>query len=382
MKRIIVCSDGTWNKPGNIDGGFVVRTNVQKIFEVIAKRDGDIPQIKHYDNGVGVIGTAVTRMVTGAMGIGLSDNIVNAYKFIVWNYEPGDEIYLFGFSRGAYTVRSLAGMIRRCGILKKQDLNMIKEAYSFYRDRIINIKTRRQRSQKFIDQNSYPNPQIKLLGVWDTVGALGIPHTSFRMWNLKKYRFHDLTLSSTIKHAYHAMAVDERRGLFNVNLWKRSAHAIENNVEQFVEQRWFPGVHAEVGGGYHEEQLSDLSLIWMIDKVRKAGLCIDMSMAVVNENFPVFLDPDPAGKPHDPLTLIHRFSPIIIRKIDQKSGFNEVIDASVLERMRLVEGYNPINVKKGMEHGIKVVETVKALFFNEQTATEKDKHPKAAKLKG
>src|SRR6185437_13398424 len=137
MKRIIICSDGTWNKPGNIENGLLVRTNVQKIFEVIAKRDGDILQIKHYDNGVGVIGTAVTRAVNGALGVGLSDNIINAYKFIVWNYEPGDELYLFGFSRGAYTVRSLAGMIRRCGILKKQDLCLIKETYDFYRDRSV-----------------------------------------------------------------------------------------------------------------------------------------------------------------------------------------------------------------------------------------------------
>jgi uncharacterized protein (DUF2235 family) len=359
MKRIIICSDGTWNKPGNIDNGHLVRTNVQKIFEVIAKSDGDITQIKHYDNGVGVIGTAVTRAVDGALGLGLSDNIINAYKFIVWNYEPGDELYLFGFSRGAYTVRSLAGMIRHCGILKNQDLCLIKETYDFYRHPSIEHRAGAAKSDAFIAENSYPNPQIKFLGVWDTVGALGIPITSFRMWNRKKYKFHDLTLSSTIKYAYHAMAIDERRGLFDVNLWKQSRHAIENKVEQFVEQRWFPGVHADVGGGYREEQLSDLSLLWMIEKARLSGLNIDMGMAVTNADFPVFLSPDPNGVPHNSVTFIHKFNPLIIRKIGQTSGFNEVIDPSAVERMHKVKGYAPVNVKKAIGHGIKVGEALK-----------------------
>ncbi len=375
MKRIIICSDGTWNKPGNIENGYVVRTNVQKIFEVIAKRDGDILQIKHYDNGVGVIGTAVTRAVDGALGVGLSDNIINAYKFIVWNYEPGDEIYLFGFSRGAYTVRSLAGMIRRCGILKKHDLCLIKETYDFYRDRSVENHPGEIQSEKFIAENSYPNPQIKFLGVWDTVGALGIPHTSFRMWNKKKYKFHDLTLSSTIKFAYHAMAIDERRGLFDVNLWKQSKRAKDENIEQFVEQRWFPGVHSDVGGGYREEQLSDIPLLWMIDNARRSGLNIDMGMAVVNQDFPRFLSPDPLAKPHNSMSFIHKFNPIIVRTIGQKSGFNEVIDASVLERMKLIKGYDPINVKKGISKGIKICETVIHLFEHEIHKHRKAKEP-------
>ena len=354
MKRIIICSDGTWNRPGNTENGFVVRTNVQKIFEVIAKSDGDIKQIKHYDNGVGVLGSAFTRAVNGVFGIGLDDNIISAYKFIVWNYEPGDELYLFGFSRGAYTVRSLAGMIRRCGILKNQDLCLIQEAYHIYRDRSDQSKPGAEWSETFISKNSYPDPQIKFLGVWDTVGALGIPITSFRMWNKKKYRFHDLTLSSIIKHAYQAMAVDEHRGLFDVNLWRQSRHAHENKVEQFVEQRWFAGVHSNVGGGYREEQLSDIPLLWMIDKAKQASLCIDMGMAVTNRDFPVFLSPDPCGREHNSLTFIHKFNRIITRKIGQNSGFNECVDESVIERMHSVEGYNPINVKKAIERGVKI----------------------------
>jgi uncharacterized protein (DUF2235 family) len=363
MKRIIICSDGTWNKPGNIEGGYVVRTNVQKIFEVIAKSDGSIKQIKHYDNGVAVLGTAAARMINGALGVGLDDNIISAYKFIVWNYEPGDELYLFGFSRGAYTVRSLAGMIRRCGILKNQDLCLIQDAYKFYRDRSGINKPGEQQSEQFISINSYPKPQIKFLGVWDTVGALGIPHSSFRMWNKKKYKFHDLTLSSIIKYAYHAMAIDEHRSLFDVNLWKQSRHAVENNVEQFVEQRWFPGVHADVGGGYHEEQLSDIALLWMIDKARQSGLNIDMNMAVTNSDFPVFLSPGINARGHNSMSFIHRFNPVINRKIGQDDSFNEVIDASAFERKIHVKDYDPINVKRAIERGIQTLPTVTELHI-------------------
>ncbi len=364
MKRIIICSDGTWNKPNNIENGFLVRSNVQKIFEVIAKSDGHIKQIKHYDNGVASIGSAFTRAINGAIGIGLEENIINAYKFIIWNYEPGDELYLFGFSRGAYTVRSLAGLIRRCGILKNQDLCLIEEAYSIYRDRSKESNVGEPKSVNFIAQNSYPNPEIKFLGVWDTVGALGIPHTSFRMRNRKRYKFHDLTLSSTIKHAYQAMAIDERRGLFDVNLWKQSKRAIDENIHQHVEQRWFAGVHCEVGGGYHEEQLSDLPLLWMIHNAQHSGLFIDMDLAVTNNDFPVFLAPDICAKPHDSLTFIFRLSSIITRKIGRENGFNECIDASVLERIRQLDGYDPVNVKRAIDRGVKIGETVDLAQIN------------------
>ena len=126
MKRIISCSDGTWNKPNSNDDGKPVRTNVQKIFDYVVKygmRNGErIEQIKNYDEGVGAAGNMFTRMFDGATGKGLDENILQAYKFVSWNYEEGDEIFLFGFSRGAYTARSLAGLIRKCGIIIKNDL--------------------------------------------------------------------------------------------------------------------------------------------------------------------------------------------------------------------------------------------------------------------
>ena len=135
MKRIITCSDGTWNKPSTTQKGKPIRTNVQKIFDLICKRDAqNILQIKYYDQGIGAEGNWFTRTFDGATGKGIDNNIMDAYKFIVWNYEPGDEIYLFGFSRGAYTARSLAGLIRKSGILKKNDLNLLSKAYQLYRN--------------------------------------------------------------------------------------------------------------------------------------------------------------------------------------------------------------------------------------------------------
>lgn len=354
MKRIITCSDGTWDKPGNTDNGKIVRSNVQKIFQVIAKSKDGVKQIKHYDDGVGATGGLLKRLINGATGKGLDDNIIDAYKFIVWNYEEGDELFLFGFSRGAYTARSLAGLIRKCGILKNQDLCLIQEAYDFYRDRSAKSKPGEQQSEDFIKKNSYPAPVIKFIGVWDTVGALGIPLSFFQLWNRQKYRFHDLTLSSIIEHAYQAIAIDERRKLFDVNLWKESKNAIANNKQQHVEQRWFAGVHCDVGGGYHEEQLSDITLLWMIEKAKIAGLGIDLGMAVTNSDFPKFLSPSPVGEQHNSMTLLYRLiSSAIVRKVGQRSGYNECIDNSVFERMNLLDWYKPVNVEAGIKRGVK-----------------------------
>jgi len=355
MKRIITCSDGTWDKPGNTDHGKVVRSNVQKIFQVISKSDDGINQLKHYDDGVGATGTIWKKVIDGATGGGLDANIIDAYKFIVWNYEPGDKIYLFGFSRGAYTARSLAGLIRNCGILKNQDLCLIQKAYDFYRDRSDETKPGSAKSAEFISENSYPNPEIEFIGVWDTVGALGIPLTIFQLWNRKKYRFHDLELSSIIKHAYQAMAIDERRKLFDVNLWKRSAHAKDENIQQFVEQRWFAGVHCDIGGGYIEEQLSDLTLEWMIEKAKFAKLAIDMTMAVTNADFPVFVSPSFNGEKHNSRIGIYLLSPAIVRKIGQLQGYNECIDVSVINRMEILQNdYKPVNVEDGIKRKVPI----------------------------
>jgi len=275
MKKIVVCSDGTWNKPGIKDRGKPVKTNVQKIYEAISPGTAQTPQLKYYGQGVGTGFTLGDMILGGSTGLGIDANIMNAYKFLMWNYEPGDEIYLFGFSRGAYTVRSLAGFIRNCGIMQPGYLHLISEAYNLYRDRssITHPDSDLMKSFKRAYGINQEETFIHFIGVWDTVGALGIPLKWFDIMN-RRYQFHDVTISSQIKYAYHALAVDEKRKTFTPTLWQLSPKAVEDG-SQISEQVWFPGVHSNVGGGYADSGLSDIALQWMIDKARNTGLEFD-----------------------------------------------------------------------------------------------------------
>lgn len=337
MKRIISCSDGTWNKPNSTFEGKTVRTNVQKIFDCINKegtKDGKtIKQIKYYDEGVGAEGNMFTKLFNGATGGGLDENILDAYKFISWNYEVDDEIFLFGFSRGAYTARSLAGLIRKCGIIIKNDLSIFEKAYELYRDTSLSPD-----SQKVVDfrkENSHA-PQIKFIGVWDTVGALGLPLHWLQWHNKKKYQFHDTTLSSIIDHAYHAISVDEKRSTFKPTLWKQSDNVKNRSTAQILEQRWFAGVHSNVGGGYPDEGLSDIALKWMIEKAMDAQLGFNEKL--INE----FLKPNYKGTIYNSKGGIFSFLPSYIRPIDKMIS---IIDKTVEERIEEVKEYKPVNVK-------------------------------------
>jgi uncharacterized protein (DUF2235 family) len=275
MKRIITCSDGTWNRPNELEDGKAVKTNVQKIFDFIEKKDPvkNITQIKYYDEGIGAQGNLLTRMLNGATGKGIDDNIKDIYKFICWNYEPGDEIYIFGFSRGAYTARSLAGLIRKCGIIKVNDLNLINNAYELYRDKDNGPQT--GIAVDFRKLNSHEVSSVKFIGVWDTVGALGIPLNIFQWYNKKRYAFYDTALSSIVEYAYHALAVDEKRKTFVPALWVKSQNNETREFKQVLEQRWFAGVHSNVGGGYPDTCLSDIALKWLFEKASDAGLYMD-----------------------------------------------------------------------------------------------------------
>src|SRR6478736_2800250 len=218
MKRIITCSDGTWNHPGETDRGIIVQTNVEKLHCALTPTGTDgIAQVKYYDPGVGTGYSFADRIAGGATGEGLDKNILDAYKFIVWNYEPGDEIFLFGFSRGAYTARSLSGFIRYCGILKPEYLSIADEAYQLYHDKTQYTGPDSDVSLAFRTRYSYETG-IRFIGVWDTVGALGIPLNIFKTHDAEKYQFHDVTLSSQVDFAYHALAIHERRRLFEPTL--------------------------------------------------------------------------------------------------------------------------------------------------------------------
>lgn len=335
MKRIITCSDGTWNRPNITEDGVIIKTNVQKIFDCIEKRDlgNDTIQLKYYDEGVGAQGNLLTRMLNGATGKGIDTNIVDAYKFICWNYEPGDQIFLFGFSRGAYTARSLAGLIRKCGIIKVNDLNLIGDAYKLYRDKSVGPND--SIPAKFRKKNSHDVASIRFVGVWDTVGSLGLPLGALQWYNKSRYTFYDTTLSSVIEHAYHALAVDEQRKTFAPTLWTRSKNNTAD-VKQILEQRWFPGVHSNVGGGYADSGLSNIALKWLFRKAVDAGLCVDPGFNDLPDEYTAQLYNSRSG--------LFRFLPkkqreIIVDNIDS------FVDDSVYRRMELMgDAYRPTNV--------------------------------------
>ncbi|POY36334.1 hypothetical protein C3K47_11340 [Solitalea longa] len=273
MKRIIICCDGTWNEPGTVDKGEAVRTNVQKIYESVAQHDDSgIAQLKYYISGVGTSGWLVNKIMGGATGEGIDNNIKEAYKFLIGNYEKGDEIYLFGFSRGAYTARSLAGLVRNSGVLKPEYFNKVDEAYKLYRSKSKKKDPDSEDAVFFKNNFCIEEPFIKFIGIWDTVGALGVPLYLFKWFN-RKLEFHDVTLSSKVLFAYHALAIDERRKAFAPTLWEQSKTvANDPSHPQKLEQVWFPGVHSNVGGGYKESGLSDITLKWMIEKAKGATL--------------------------------------------------------------------------------------------------------------
>ncbi len=278
-KKLVIFCDGTWNEP--IERG----TNVMRTMQATANEDlhGN-PQVLHYIAGVGTRGGE--KVAGGVFGRGISENIADAYSFIVSNYEKDDEIYLFGFSRGAYTARSIAGLVHNFGILKRYKLYLVREVYDHYKKPDAAWKPGGDESKKFREENCHPYPaNIRFLGVWDTVGALGAPYGELTGWLVDKLfgcSFHDVTLSDSVQSAYHAMAADERRWPFRpTNIDLTAAHRARNDENMareggfpLYEEKWFPGVHSDVGGGYKEYGLSDGALEWMVGRARQNGLNI------------------------------------------------------------------------------------------------------------
>jgi uncharacterized protein (DUF2235 family) len=306
MKRIIICCDGTWNTPDTEFGGQPVMTNVVKIARAVLPASADgARQIMYYDKGVGTRGSRIRRIIDGATGRGLSENMLNAYRFLIRNYEPGDEIYLFGFSRGAFTVRSLAGMIRNCGILCRNAENKVNQAFDIYSSRRFDTHPRMIEATMFRKTYSVSDLiPIKFMGVWDTVGALGNPLLLNGIFT-ERYSFHDHKLSSKVEHAYHAVAIDEKRRHFQAALWEKDPA----DTHQTMEQVWFVGVHSNVGGGYTTTGLSDIALEWMAGKAESAGLALDQ----------LSYHPDYLQKPADSRTGLYKLVPPYYRKIDRFS---------------------------------------------------------------
>jgi uncharacterized protein (DUF2235 family) len=340
MKRAIVCSDGTWQK---ITSPYP--TNVMKIAQSLAT---DPDNLVFYGEGVGV-GNFIDRIMGGAFGWGIDKNIQDAYRFLCLNYRQGDEIYLFGFSRGAYTVRSLVGLIRAVGILPRQGVRKIPLAYKVYQDakgKYVgqgettreNIKLREldelMKFRQSLDREYGSDYQeivpITLLSCWDTVGSLGIPRMPWlpfdRIIN-KKYQFHNTKLSSTIAHALHAVAIDEHRKVF-LQTPMQPAQAGQ------VAEVWFPGGHGAVGGGTKATSLlSNAALLWTIESIEKLGLGLKFDRTKIEDG--IATDPHTRFGGGWKLPFSTR-----LRAIPAGATFH----ASVFDRWQLDRHYRPQNL--------------------------------------
>jgi uncharacterized protein (DUF2235 family) len=351
MKRLAIFCDGTWNSADQAANGVPSPTNVVKLALRVAKRDRDMAQVVYYDQGVGT-GNSLDKLTGGAFGKGLNDNLHGAYRFLMLNYEMGDQIYLFGFSRGAYTVRSLAGMVRKCGILHRRASDRYHDAIAIYSDLHhpdADIPRNFRRAHSIAGDGGIP---IRMIGVWDTVGALGIPVRGLRWLTADTYRFHDVELSGSVERAYQALAIDERRAPFEAARW---TYKPKNG--QVVEQVWFCGVHSDIGGGYPRERqhglLSDFTLTWMRDKAIAGGLAIDPE---ADAAFPP--QADHRGTLHNSKTGLYRLTPGIDRVIglaaeekaqpDEKSTLadpSQHLHESVYKRWDDDPEYRPKNLR-------------------------------------
>lgn len=327
-KSLIICCDGTWNRP-DAGGG---ATNVTKMARAILPRGKDNePQLVYYDEGVGT-GNSVDRWLGGAFGIGLGANVQQAYRFLALNYEPGDQIIMFGFSRGAYTVRSLAGLVSLVGLLRKGDLDQMPAVWSYYRT------PPADRRVDFIDARwiGERRPEISLIGVWDTVGALGIPGNVLGKIGRRRHEFHDVTLGKKIKHAYQALAIDEPRNIYSPAVWNTSTAA----EGQMIEQMWFAGAHSNVGGGYPDPVLSDQAFLWMISKARTL---LEFDEEYLERRVEKLTADEARGRLIDPRTGIWRGLPRIHRTIgsDRSEAVHPSAVARYGARNKLPPAYEP-----------------------------------------
>jgi uncharacterized protein (DUF2235 family) len=340
-KRLVVCCDGTWNRPDQLDNGVAAPTNVSKLALAVARQDDDgKDQRVFYQPGVGT--RRWERLRGGAFGLGLGRNVRECYRFLVEYYEPGDELYFLGFSRGAFTARSTVGMVRNSGILRSEHLDRVNDAYRLYRSKEDPTRPDGLEAQMFRRMFAHPETTIRFVGVWDTVGALGIPIDGVRVPLLaKRWSFHDTRLSRSVQFAYQALAIDEQRGPFEPTLWEQHEEA----KDQTLEQVWFAGVHSDVGGGYSEPALAEIPLLWMRDRAAATGLAFVRDRLVPagdaldeeKRHLGIQVAPDALGTAHKSRTGFYR----LLRRCRRPIQGDEVSVASSAIRRRDESKYNP-----------------------------------------
>jgi len=328
-KRIVICADGTWNRPEK-DLKKDFPTNVLKLARAIKPTAADgTPQQVFYDWG---IGSYHDEAVAGATGKGLHKNVMDDYRYVVQNYSPNDEIYLFGFSRGSYTIRCLCGLINNCGILKRPDAKLIQKAFNIYKSSSKDYAPEGEKSKAFRRDHSHQSRKIKFVGVWDTVGAMGIPISFLGLFD-DKDEFYDTKLGRNVEFARHAMAIDEHRRDFEPTIWLP-----RENVD--IKQVWFAGAHSNVGGSYKPDKdgslLSDISLKWMIKEAKSTGLSLEPHL--VNR-----LNDNPLATLHNSRRSFYRVKKKHYRPIAHEKGA-VLIHQSVKNRYDNDSNYRPKNL--------------------------------------
>jgi hypothetical protein len=357
-KNIVICSDGTGNTAIKGRG-----TNVFKLFEAIDlvghhTRPQLTPQIAFYDDGVGTEDFKPVKVFAGITGYGLSRNVKHLYKALCRVYDPGDAIYMFGFSRGAFTVRTLAGLVGTCGVLDVGKLDTayslqvaVSAAYKTYRRKyrtalatLLLGKPRPEGIASFREahclEGSVP---IEFIGVWDTVDAVGLPFHLSDVVNkvLYRFKFPDRTLSKDVKKACHALAIDEERHSFHPLLWDE-----QQEVPGRIEQVWFAGAHSNVGGGYPKQGMSLVPLDWMMAKAAASGLRF-----VPGDRFLFGQHANVDDKLYDPragLGVFYRWKPRDIAAACHEGSSTPRVHLSVFERAaHATDDYAPGNLPLG-----------------------------------
>lgn len=353
-KKIVICSDGTGNKGGSVDN-----TNVFRLYKLVDIQRED--QIAFYDDGIGTESeNTIFKMITRAFGFGFKKNILALYRYIAKHYEPGDKIYMFGFSRGAATVRALAGMIQTVGLLRNDYHGVMKHGIvDDIKLHIESMKAMRlyRRSQRhpeealeFMERKTHGVVDIEMVGVWDTVSALGFPQdTSWLVIGLSKlidivsdkimpHHYFNYQLDKNVKNVYHALSIDDNRHSFQPKVWNE----VREDSPEYIEQVWFAGAHSNVGGGYPRIGLSMIPLDWMMDKAQKHGLIFD-----VGEQENIKERANEGGKLYNPRAgfwAYYRYKPRHIRDLTLKNGEsvlrgNIKIHESVIRRMQVCDYY-------------------------------------------
>lgn len=324
MKKIVICIDGTWNRShGEYSRSQYRVTNITRLTDSVMPQDSHANvQITYYQEGIGVHWNKVVRYVEGATGYGTAKKISNAYSFLCRNFEPGDEIFLFGFSRGAYAIRSLSNLIARFGIPTRGYSYTIPKAFYLYRNR--NKVKSDAEITAFREKHQYHAARIRLVGLFDTVA--GIPKLLKTPWLKKFHSYHDLTLPSCVDNAIHAMALQEERKHFQISLFDPE----ESLPSERLIQIWFFGAHSDIGGGSDQTGLSNLALWEIVNRALSCGLALDV------EYLKFF-----RGYPHSEVTGsykgLYKLAGRAVRTIGQTRYGNEVIHNSVITRFRAIE---------------------------------------------